>query len=87
MPSLVPVLCNVPRAQKDALGCEDSAKGKHCANHVTMHNQYDWSASMYGNIEEECMTLTANLFKRQPYDDAICCCEMLTGPAAPVIFN
>jgi hypothetical protein len=35
MPSLVPVLCNVPRAQNDTLGCEDSTKVKHCANHVT----------------------------------------------------
>jgi hypothetical protein len=35
MPSLIPVLCNMPRAQKDTLGCEDSTKAKHCANHVT----------------------------------------------------
>jgi hypothetical protein len=34
MPSLVPVLCNVPWAQKDAVGCEYSAKGENCANHV-----------------------------------------------------
>jgi hypothetical protein len=35
MPSLIPVLCNMPRAQKDTLGCEDSTKTKHCANHFT----------------------------------------------------
>jgi hypothetical protein len=34
MPSLLPAICNVTRAQKDALGCGDSAKGKHYANHV-----------------------------------------------------
>jgi hypothetical protein len=36
MPSLIPVLCNMPRAQKDTLGCEDSTKPKHCANHVNL---------------------------------------------------
>jgi hypothetical protein len=35
MPSLIPVLCNMPRAQKDMLGCEDSTKAIHDANHVT----------------------------------------------------
>jgi hypothetical protein len=35
MPSLIPVLCNMPWAQKDKLGCEDSTKAKHCDNHVT----------------------------------------------------
>jgi hypothetical protein len=34
MPSLIPILCNMPRAQKDTLGCEDITKVKHCANHV-----------------------------------------------------
>jgi hypothetical protein len=37
MPSLIPVLCNMPRAQKDTLGCEDSTKVKHCANHVNLY--------------------------------------------------
>jgi hypothetical protein len=36
MPSLIQILCNIPRAQKDTLGCEDSTKVKHCANHVTV---------------------------------------------------
>jgi hypothetical protein len=37
MPSPIPVLCSMPRAQKDTLGCEDSSMVKHCANHVTYH--------------------------------------------------
>jgi hypothetical protein len=35
MSSLIPVLCNMPRAQKDTLGCEDSTRVEHCANQVT----------------------------------------------------
>jgi hypothetical protein len=31
----VPLFCNVPREQKDALGYADSARDKHCANHST----------------------------------------------------
>jgi hypothetical protein len=34
----VPLLCNVPRAQKDALGYADSTRDKHCANHVTIYS-------------------------------------------------
>jgi hypothetical protein len=39
MPSLIPILSNIPRAHKDTLGCEDSTKVKHCANHVN-HELY-----------------------------------------------
>jgi hypothetical protein len=39
MPSLLPVLCNLPRAQMDALGREDSARGKHCANYVNVQRK------------------------------------------------
>jgi hypothetical protein len=35
MPSLIPVLCTMPRAQKSELGCEDSTNVKYCVNHVT----------------------------------------------------
>jgi hypothetical protein len=35
MPSLIPVLCSMPRSLKDTLGCEYSKKAKHCSNHVT----------------------------------------------------
>jgi hypothetical protein len=35
MPSHIPVLCNMPRAQKNTLGYAGSARDEHCANHVT----------------------------------------------------
>jgi hypothetical protein len=35
MPSFIPLLYNMPRAQKGALGYADSARDKHCANRVT----------------------------------------------------
>jgi hypothetical protein len=31
----VPLFCNVPREQKDALGYADSARDEHCANHAS----------------------------------------------------
>jgi hypothetical protein len=37
----------VPRAQKDALGCEDSARGKHCANHV-----YEFCVAKIFNVDD-----------------------------------
>jgi hypothetical protein len=35
MPSLILVLCSMPKAQKDTSGFEESTKAKQCANNVT----------------------------------------------------
>jgi hypothetical protein len=61
MPSLIPILCNIPRVQKDTLGCEDSTKVKHCTNHVSyrLHqaNRFD---CMYGRIREMKLVAVCN---------------------------
>jgi hypothetical protein len=38
----VPLFCNVPRAQKDALGYANSARDKHCAYHATLAHHFSF---------------------------------------------